>query len=71
MAEPTLPSSRDRRRRRRLRLIPIIGYTVAALGLAYLLAEQPTTTAPHVPAGDEVERVTRRSGDAGVVNFIR
>jgi phosphohistidine phosphatase SixA len=44
MASPTLPSPNDRRRRRRLRLIPIIGYAVVALGLAYFLGEQPSTT---------------------------
>ena len=52
MAEPTLPSSRDRRRRRRLRLIPIIGYTVAALGLAYFLGERPSTTVVFVRHAD-------------------
>jgi 2,3-bisphosphoglycerate-dependent phosphoglycerate mutase len=44
MAAPTLPSSADRRRRRRLRLIPIIGYTIASLGLAYFLDQQQSTT---------------------------
>lgn len=44
MAAPTLPSSADRRRRRRLRLIPIIGYSVVALGLAYFFEQQATTT---------------------------
>ena len=44
MAAPTLPSPNDRRRRRRLRLIPIIGYAIVALGLAYFLGEQPSTT---------------------------
>jgi len=44
MASPTLPSPNDRRRRRRLRLIPIIGYTLVVLGLAYFLGEQPSTT---------------------------
>ncbi len=44
MAAPTLPSSSDRRRRRRLRLIPIIGYTIAALVLSYFLGEAPSTT---------------------------
>jgi phosphohistidine phosphatase SixA len=52
MAEPTLPSSYDRRRRRRLRLIPIIGYTVGALGLAYFLGERPTTTVLFVRHAD-------------------
>jgi broad specificity phosphatase PhoE len=44
MTAATLPNPKDRRRRRRLRLIPIIGYTVAALGLAYFLGERPSTT---------------------------
>jgi phosphohistidine phosphatase SixA len=52
MASPTLPSPNDRRRRRRLRLIPIIGYTVVALGLAYLLAERPSTTVIFVRHAD-------------------
>ena len=44
MAAPTLPSPHDRRRRRRLRLIPIIGYTFVALGLGYFLGERMSTT---------------------------
>jgi broad specificity phosphatase PhoE len=44
MPAPTLPSSHDRRRRRRLRLIPIIGYTFVALALGYFLGERPSTT---------------------------
>jgi broad specificity phosphatase PhoE len=52
MAAPTLPSSNDRRRRRRLRLIPIIGYTVVALGLAYFLGERPSTTVIFVRHAD-------------------
>ena len=52
MAAPTLPSPNDRRRRRRLRLIPIIGYTLVALGLAYFLAERPTTTVVFVRHAD-------------------
>jgi phosphohistidine phosphatase SixA len=44
MAAPTLPSPNDRRRRRRLRLIPIIGYTIVALVAGYFLGEQPSTT---------------------------
>jgi broad specificity phosphatase PhoE len=39
-----LPTSTDRRRRRRLRLIPIVGYSIFALGLAYFFQEQATTT---------------------------
>jgi len=52
MAEPTLPSPNDRRRRRRLRLIPIIGYTIVALGLAYFLGERPSTTVIFVRHAD-------------------
>jgi phosphohistidine phosphatase SixA len=52
MAAPTLPSPNDRRRRRRLRLIPIIGYTVVALGLAYFLAERMSTTVIFVRHAD-------------------
>jgi phosphohistidine phosphatase SixA len=52
MASPTLPSPNDRRRRRRLRLIPIIGYTVVALGLSYFLGEQPSTTVIFVRHAD-------------------
>ena len=48
----TLPSSTDRRRRRRLRLFPIVFYTVGALGLAYFLAERPTTTVVFVRHAD-------------------
>ena len=44
MAAPTLPSSMDRRRRRRLRLIPIIGYTIVALGLAYFFERTHAST---------------------------
>jgi len=52
MAAPTLPSSTDRRRRRRLRLIPIVGYTFVALGLAYFLAERMPTTVIFVRHAD-------------------
>jgi phosphohistidine phosphatase SixA len=52
LAAPTLPSSMDRRRRRRLRLIPIVGYTVVALGLAYFLGERPSTTVIFVRHAD-------------------
>lgn len=52
MAAPTLPSPNDRRRRRRLRLIPIIGYTIVALGLAYFLGERPSTTVIFVRHAD-------------------
>ena len=52
MSAPTLPSSMDRRRRRRIRLIPIIGYAIFALGLAYFLAERPSTTVIFVRHAD-------------------
>jgi broad specificity phosphatase PhoE len=52
MATPTLPGPHDRRRRRRLRLFPIVGYTVAALGLAYFLGERPSTTVLFVRHAD-------------------
>jgi len=52
MTAPTLPSPNDRRRRRRLRLIPIIGYTVVALGLAYSLGERMSTTVIFVRHAD-------------------
>jgi broad specificity phosphatase PhoE len=49
---PTLPSSADRRRRRKLRLIPIIGYTIASLGLAYFLDQRQSTTVIFVRHAD-------------------
>ena len=52
MTAATLPNPNDRRRRRRLRLIPLIGYTVVALGLAYFLAERPSTTVIFVRHAD-------------------
>lgn len=52
MVAPTLPTSMDGRRRRRLRLIPIIGYTLVALGLAYLLGERQSTTVIFVRHAD-------------------
>jgi broad specificity phosphatase PhoE len=52
MAAPTLPSSTDRRRRRRLRLIPIVGYTFVALGFAYFLSERMPTTVIFVRHAD-------------------
>jgi broad specificity phosphatase PhoE len=42
----------DRRRRRRLRLIPIIGYTLAALGFAYFFTQRPSTTVMFVRHAD-------------------
>lgn len=44
MAGPPLQSQIERRRRRRLRLIPIVGYSIAALGLAYFFEQRPSTT---------------------------
>jgi broad specificity phosphatase PhoE len=52
MTAATLPSPNDRRRRRRLRLIPIIGYTFVALGLAYFLGERMSTTVIFVRHAD-------------------
>jgi broad specificity phosphatase PhoE len=52
MAAPTLPSSLDRRKRRKLRLIPVIAYTIAALGLAYFLTERQSTTVIFVRHAD-------------------
>jgi len=34
----------ERRRRRRLRLLPVVGYAVAVLGLAYFFEQRPSTT---------------------------
>ena len=44
MAAPLLQHQIDRRRRRRLRLLPIIGYAIAVLGLAYFFQQRPATT---------------------------
>jgi broad specificity phosphatase PhoE len=55
MAAPTLPSSMDRRRRRRFRLIPIVGYTIFALGLAYFFTQRPSTTVIFVRHADTDE----------------
>jgi broad specificity phosphatase PhoE len=52
MAAPTLPSSIDRRKRRRFRLTPVIAYTIAVLALAYFLAERPSTTVIFVRHAD-------------------
>ena len=52
MAGPILHTSADRRRRRRLRLIPIVGYSIAVLGLAYFFELQATTTVIFVRHAD-------------------
>lgn len=52
MAAPTLPSSMDRRKRRRFRLIPLVGYTVFVLGLAYFLTQHQSTTVIFVRHAD-------------------
>jgi broad specificity phosphatase PhoE len=52
MATPTLASSTDRRRRRRLRLVPVVGYTVVALGLAYFFEQHQSTTVIFVRHAD-------------------
>ena len=44
MAAPLLQHQIDRRRRRRLRLLPVIGYAIAVLGLAYFFEQRPSTT---------------------------
>jgi broad specificity phosphatase PhoE len=55
MAGPQLHTSADRRRRRRLRLIPIIGYSIVALGLAYMAEQQATTTVLFVRHAETAE----------------
>src|SRR5690349_7487691 len=44
MPTPLLQHQIERRRRRRLRLIPVIGYAIAVLGLAYFFEQRPSTT---------------------------
>jgi broad specificity phosphatase PhoE len=51
MATPTLPHP-DRRRRRKLRLIPVIGYALVALVLSYSLGERMSTTVIFVRHAD-------------------
>lgn len=43
MAAP-LQHQIERRRRRRLRLLPVVGYAIAVLGLAYFFEQRPSTT---------------------------
>ena len=64
MAAPTLPSSMDRRKRRKLRLIPVIGYTIAAFGLAYFLAERQSTTVIFVRHADTDAAMAGPDNDA-------
>lgn len=63
MVAPTLPSS-DRRRRRKLRLIPIIGYTFIALGFAYFLGERQSTTVIFVRHADTDASMAGPDNDA-------
>ena len=58
MAGSQLHTSTDRRRRRRLRLIPIIGYSIVALGLAYMAEQQATTTVLFVRHAETGEAMT-------------
>jgi 2,3-bisphosphoglycerate-dependent phosphoglycerate mutase len=44
MAGPPLQHQIERRRRRRLRLLPVVGYAIAVLGLAYFFEQRPSTT---------------------------
>ena len=48
----------ERRRRRRLRLIPVIGYAIAVLGLAYFFEQRPSTTILFVRHTDTDATVT-------------
>lgn len=64
MSTQTLPSSADRRRRRRLRLIPMVGYTIVALGLAYFLAERQSTTVIFVRHADTDASMAGPDNDA-------
>ncbi len=52
MAVPPLQTQIERRRRRRLRLIPVIGYAIAVLGLAYFFEQRPSTTIVFVRHAD-------------------
>jgi broad specificity phosphatase PhoE len=53
----------DRRRRRRLRLIPIIGYTIVALGFAYFFTLRPSTTVILVRHADTDQAMGGPEGD--------
>ena len=64
MSAPTLPSSMDRRKRRKLRLIPIIGYAIAALGLAYFLDQRQSTTVMFVRHADTDTAMAGTDNDA-------
>jgi phosphohistidine phosphatase SixA len=63
MPKATLPDPNERRRRRRLRVAPIIGYTFMALGLAYFLGERPSTTVVFVRHAD-VDQTMSADDDA-------
>lgn len=52
MASPLLPSARDQRKRKKLRMGPIVGYTLVALGLAYFFDQRPSTTVLFVRHAD-------------------
>jgi 2,3-bisphosphoglycerate-dependent phosphoglycerate mutase len=57
MAPAPLHSQIERRRRRRLRLIPLIGYAIVALGLAYFFEQRPSTTVVFVRHTDTDQTV--------------
>jgi phosphohistidine phosphatase SixA len=59
MATPPLQHQIERRRRRRLRLIPVVGYAIAVLGLAYFFQERPATTIVFVRHTDTDATVTK------------
>jgi broad specificity phosphatase PhoE len=52
VASSQLPGARDQRKRKKLRLGPILGYAVIALGLAYFLEQRPSTTVLFVRHAD-------------------
>ena len=65
MAPAPLHSQIERRRRRRLRLIPLIGYAIVALGLAYFFEQRPSTTVVFVRHTD-TDQTLRESGQIGL-----
>jgi broad specificity phosphatase PhoE len=52
VAAPRLPGARDQRKRKKLRMGPILGYALIALGLAYFLEQRPSTTVLFVRHAD-------------------